>query len=98
VKHLQFGNAIVGAAEPPTKLAVDILHHHHIRVDVGLVVRVEFSGRELIQHGRLSVTTVADRFCISMSVISPKKSPGSRPAMRITRPEFPSLLTTNLPE
>ncbi len=33
--HLQLGNAIVGAAEPPTKLAVDILHHHHIRMDVG---------------------------------------------------------------
>jgi hypothetical protein len=27
VKHLQLGNAIVGAAEPPTKLAVDILHY-----------------------------------------------------------------------
>ena len=39
------------AAEPPTELAVDILHHHHIRVDVGLVVRVEISGRELVQHG-----------------------------------------------
>jgi len=51
VKHLQLGNAIVGAAEPPTKLAVDILHHHHIRIDVGLVARVEFSGRELVQHG-----------------------------------------------
>jgi hypothetical protein len=25
VKHLQLSNAIVGAAEPPTKLAVDIL-------------------------------------------------------------------------
>jgi hypothetical protein len=45
------GNAIVGAAEPPTELAVDILHHHRIRVDVGLVVRVEVSGRELVQHG-----------------------------------------------
>jgi hypothetical protein len=51
VKHLQLGNAIVGAAEPPTELAVDILHHHRIRVDVGLVVRVEVSGRELVQHG-----------------------------------------------
>ena len=30
----------VRAAEPPTELAVDILHHHHIPVDVGLVVCV----------------------------------------------------------
>jgi hypothetical protein len=45
------GNAIVGAAEPPTELAVDILHHHHIRVDVGLVVCVEVSGGKLVQHG-----------------------------------------------
>src|SRR6202011_5051416 len=51
MKHLQLGNAIVGAAEPPTKLAVDILHHHHIRIDVSLVARVELSGRELVQHG-----------------------------------------------
>jgi hypothetical protein len=51
LKHLQLCNAIVGAAEPPTKLAVDILDHHHIRVDVGLVARVEVSGRELVQHG-----------------------------------------------
>ena len=50
VKHLQLGNAIVSSAEPPTKLAVDILYHHHIRVDVGLVVRVEVLGRELVQH------------------------------------------------
>jgi hypothetical protein len=50
VKYLQLSNAIVGAAEPPTKLAVDILHHHHIRVDVGLVASVEVSRRELIQH------------------------------------------------
>jgi hypothetical protein len=41
VKHLQLGNAIVGAAELPTKLAVDILHHDHIRVDVDLVVHVD---------------------------------------------------------
>jgi hypothetical protein len=27
-KHLQLGNAIFGAVEPPTKLAA--LHHHHI--------------------------------------------------------------------
>jgi len=51
LKHLQPGNAIVGAAEPPTKLAADILHHHHIRVNVGLVVHVELAGRELVQHG-----------------------------------------------
>jgi hypothetical protein len=51
VKHLQLGNAIVGAAEPPAKLAVDVLHHHHIRMDVGLVTRVEVSGRELVEHG-----------------------------------------------
>src|SRR5260370_9962984 len=51
VKHLQLGNAIVGAAEPSTKLAVDILHHHHIRMNVGLVARVEFLGREFVQHG-----------------------------------------------
>jgi hypothetical protein len=50
-KHMQLGNAIVGAAEPTTKLAVNILHHHHIRVDVSLVVRVKFSGRELVEHG-----------------------------------------------
>jgi hypothetical protein len=36
---MQFGNAIVGVAEPPTKLVVDIPHHHHIRMDVGLVAR-----------------------------------------------------------
>src|SRR6516225_145311 len=47
----QLGNAIVGAAEPPTELAVDILQHHHIRGDVGLVVGVEVSGRKLVQHG-----------------------------------------------
>src|SRR5690242_14576216 len=47
----QFGNATVGAAEAPAKFAVDILHHDHIGVDVGLVVRVEVSGRELVQHG-----------------------------------------------
>jgi hypothetical protein len=46
----QLGNATVGAAEPPAKFAVDILHHHHIGVDVGLVIRVEVSGRELVQH------------------------------------------------
>jgi hypothetical protein len=51
VNICQLRNAIVGAAEPPTELAVDILQHHHIRVDVGLVVRVEVSGRELVQHG-----------------------------------------------
>src|ERR1700730_17018035 len=50
-KHLQLGNAIVVAAEPPTKLAVDILYHHHIRMDVGLVACVEVSGRALVQHG-----------------------------------------------
>jgi hypothetical protein len=38
VKHRQLGIAIVGAAEPPTERAVDILQHHHIRVDVGLVI------------------------------------------------------------
>ena len=47
----QPGNAIVGVAEPPAELAVDILHHHHIGVDVGLVVRIEVSGGELVQHG-----------------------------------------------
>jgi hypothetical protein len=47
----QLGNATVGAAEPPAKFAVDILHHDHIGVDVGLVVCVEVSGRELVQHG-----------------------------------------------
>jgi hypothetical protein len=47
----QLGNATVGAAEPPAKFAVDVLHHDHIAVDVGLVVRVEISGRELVQYG-----------------------------------------------
>ena len=51
LKHLQLGNAIVGAAQPSTKFAVDILHHHHIPMDVGFVARVEFSGREFVQHG-----------------------------------------------
>jgi hypothetical protein len=51
VKHLQLGNAVVGAAEPPTKLAVDILQHHHIPVNVGLVALVKFLGRELVKHG-----------------------------------------------
>ena len=50
VKHLQLRKAIVGATKPPTKLAVDILHHHHIRVDIGLVVRVKLSSRELVQQ------------------------------------------------
>jgi hypothetical protein len=72
-KHLQLRNAIFGAVEPPTKLAA--LHHHHIRMNVGLAARVEFSGRELVCTTGLSATTLADRFCISMSVISPKKSP-----------------------
>jgi hypothetical protein len=47
----QLGNATVGAAEPPTELAVNILQHHHVGVDVGLVICVEVSGRELVQHG-----------------------------------------------
>ena len=47
----QLGDAAVGAAEPAAKFAVDILHHDYIGVDVGLVVRVEVSGRQLIQHG-----------------------------------------------
>jgi hypothetical protein len=51
-KHLQIGDAIVGATQPPAKLAVDILQHHHIGMDVGLVTRVEVSRRELVQHGR----------------------------------------------
>jgi hypothetical protein len=50
VKHLQLGNAIVGAAEPPTQFAVDILHHQNICMDIILVAPVEFSGRELVQH------------------------------------------------
>jgi hypothetical protein len=49
-KHLQLGNAIFGAVEPPTKLAA--LHHHHIRMNVGLVARVELSGRELVYSVR----------------------------------------------
>ena len=36
---------------PPTRLAIDILHHHYIGMDVGLAARVEFSGRKLVQHG-----------------------------------------------
>src|SRR6516162_8493964 len=51
VNICQLGNTVVGAAEPPTELAVDILQHHHIRGDVGLVVGVEVSGRKLVQHG-----------------------------------------------
>ena len=51
IEHLQLGNAIVGAAEPPAKLAIDVLHHDHIRMDVGLVIRIELPGRELVQHG-----------------------------------------------
>src|SRR2546426_10786846 len=47
----QLGNATVSAAEPPAKFAVDILHHDHVGVDVGLVVGVEVSGRKLIQYG-----------------------------------------------
>src|SRR5262245_217425 len=35
----------------PAEVAVDILHDHRIRVDVGLVVLVVVSGRELVQHG-----------------------------------------------
>jgi hypothetical protein len=52
VMHLQLGNAIVGAAEPPAKLAVDVLHHHHIAMDIGLVTRVQLLGREFVQHRR----------------------------------------------
>src|SRR5258708_6504280 len=48
----ELGNATVGAAQPPAKLAVDILHHHHVRMDVSLVTGVELLGRELVQHGR----------------------------------------------
>src|SRR5262245_218132 len=51
MKHLQLGNATVGTAEPPAKLAIDVLHHDHIRVNVRLVVSVEISGRELVQLG-----------------------------------------------
>ncbi len=51
VKLLQLGNSIVGATEPPTKLAVDVLYHHDIRMNVGFVARVELSGREFVQHG-----------------------------------------------
>ena len=46
----QLGNATVGAAEAPAEFAVDVLHHDHIGVDVGLVVGVEVSGRELVQY------------------------------------------------
>ena len=49
--HLQLGKAIVGAPEPPTKLAVDILQHDYIPVDVGLVALVKLLGRELVQLG-----------------------------------------------
>src|SRR6516165_1216989 len=49
--HLQLGKAIVGAAEPSTKLAVDILQHDHIPVHVGLVALVKLLSRELVQHG-----------------------------------------------
>jgi hypothetical protein len=51
VKRLQLGNTIVGAAEPPAKLAADVLHHHHIGMDIRLVTRVELFGRELVQQG-----------------------------------------------
>src|SRR6185369_6739820 len=47
----QLGDATVGAAESPAKFAVDVLHHDHIGVDVGLVVGVEVPGRELVQYG-----------------------------------------------
>src|SRR5947209_5939931 len=47
----QLGNAAVGAAEAPAQFAVDVLHHQHIGVDVGLVECIEVSGRELVQHG-----------------------------------------------
>jgi hypothetical protein len=50
VKRLQLGNAIVGAAEPPTKFAADVLHHHHIGMNIRLVTRVELFGRELVQQ------------------------------------------------
>src|SRR5215469_2236650 len=52
VKRLEPGKAIVGAAQPPAQLAVDVLHHDHIAVDVALVIFVELLRRELVQHGR----------------------------------------------
>jgi MFS family permease len=48
----QLGDAAVGAAQPPAQLAVDVLYHQHIGVDVGLVAGVELSSRKLVQHGR----------------------------------------------
>src|SRR5262245_8928901 len=45
-------HAIVGTTEPPTQLAADVLQHHYVSMDVRLVVRVELSGREFVQHGR----------------------------------------------
>ena len=45
----QLDNAKVSATEPPAELAVDVLQHHRIRVDVGFIEGVEVSGRELVE-------------------------------------------------
>src|SRR5437588_6764138 len=49
VKHLPCDCRRDGVS--PTELAVYILHHHHIRTDIGLVICVEVSSRELVQNG-----------------------------------------------
>jgi hypothetical protein len=51
LQHLQLGNAFVGTAKPPTKLAIDVLHDKHIAVNVGFVVGIELPGRKLVEHG-----------------------------------------------
>ena len=48
----QVDNADIGATEPAAELAVDVLQHHRIGVDVGFIERVEVSGREFVKHGR----------------------------------------------
>ena len=46
--HLQLCDAMIRAAKSATKLAIDILHHQYVSVNVSLIVRIELLGRELI--------------------------------------------------
>ncbi|MGY4233537.1 hypothetical protein ACVIIW_002484 [Bradyrhizobium sp. USDA 4449] len=85
----------LGAAKPPAWLAIDVLQDDHIGVDDGLVAAAELLGRQFVQQGRESATIVAERFCISISVISPKKPPGFRTEIGIALPAFDRLLAAS---
>src|SRR5271170_5607070 len=94
----QVGNSMVRLTEPPTKFAIDVLYNHYIRVNIRLVYVYRLRAVSSYNATGLSATIVADRLCISMSVISPKKSPAPRRAMSITHPILPRLRTESSPE